>query len=210
MTTPETFMASTDDSPDDAGQRPGAVFTVSEAAEACQVDRRTVTRKLSLLEASGAWKDAAGQWRIPISALFAVGLRPGKPKGPDVSMPSRAENIDEDEPVGNALGLRTALEKAEIQLAERDRLLAERERTIGFLEMALRQLPAPAQAAETAQKLRDRIDFLTNQLSDAQLRAGLAQVNADEAAARSKVWAILAVVCVLAVVSIAVIAVLMR
>ena len=49
-------------------------FTITDAAAACSVSRKTITRKLSDLSDHGAAKDDDGVWRIPVEALLAVGL----------------------------------------------------------------------------------------------------------------------------------------
>ena len=53
-------------------------FTITDAAAACGVSRKTITRKLAELAAHGAAKDDDGIWRIPVEALLAVGLHPGR------------------------------------------------------------------------------------------------------------------------------------
>lgn len=59
------------------------MFTIREACDVCQVSRRTITRRLDELADHGATKDADGHWLIPVEALEAVGLRPGRPTGPE-------------------------------------------------------------------------------------------------------------------------------
>lgn len=65
------------------GTRP--TFTITEAATACAVSRKTITRKLAELAESGAAKDADGIWRIPVEALLSVGLHPGRSLTPGAS-----------------------------------------------------------------------------------------------------------------------------
>lgn len=57
-------------------------FSVSQAAEACGVSRKTITRRLPQLADHGATKTAQG-WAIPLDALLTVGLTPGKPAPAD-------------------------------------------------------------------------------------------------------------------------------
>lgn len=59
------------------------MLTVKAAVESCQVSEKTIRRHLPALAEHGAVRDDDGAWRIPVEALQAVGLRPGKPKGPD-------------------------------------------------------------------------------------------------------------------------------
>ena len=133
-------------------------FTITDAATACAVSRKTITRKLADLAEHGAAKDEDGIWRIPVEALLAVGLHPGRsvperrtdgaprpvgvqaapaPRvtgptgqtGPDMITVSRDRWDD----------LRIRLARAEAQAAERDLALAD-------ARLALRALtagPAP-------------------------------------------------------------------
>lgn len=67
--------------PSDTPHRP--VFTVRQATDVCQVSRRTIARHIDALAEHGAYKDENGAWQIPVEALEAVGLRPGRPAAPD-------------------------------------------------------------------------------------------------------------------------------
>lgn len=148
------------------GQSPEAVaapgrpvFTITEAATACAVSRKTITRKLADLAEHGAAKDADGVWRIPVEALLAVGLHPGRslperqvdapnpsrpadptavvaprpvqPTGPDMITVSRDRWDD----------LRIRLARAEAQAVERDLALAD-------ARLALRALTAGPTTAQ--------------------------------------------------------------
>ncbi len=64
-------------------------FTITDAAAACSVSRKTITRKLSDLSDHGAAKDDDGVWRIPVEALLAVGLHPGRSVPEVTSAPAR-------------------------------------------------------------------------------------------------------------------------
>jgi len=77
----ESTIDLTDPQPATTG-RP--TFTITDAATACAVSRKTITRKLADLAGHGAAKDDEGIWRIPVEALLAVGLHPGR------SLPSPA------------------------------------------------------------------------------------------------------------------------
>ena len=50
-----------------------SVYTASQAASVCGVSLRTIQRKMAQLETAGAWKDAAGQWHIPLAAMREAG-----------------------------------------------------------------------------------------------------------------------------------------
>ena len=60
-----------------------SVYTAAQAASVCGVSLRTIQRKMTQLETAGAWKDAAGQWHIPVAAMQEAGLTPGRPSAPD-------------------------------------------------------------------------------------------------------------------------------
>ncbi len=133
------------------GSRPA--LTITEAAEAAGVDRRTIRRRLDNGDLPHAWREdgGAGAWRIPVHDLLAAGLRlhaptpatppPGAPhdtaRGQVTPPPAPAPDPDE---------LAQWRERALVAEA----LAAERERTITGLELALRALgPGPPVANTT-------------------------------------------------------------
>ncbi len=87
---PDVIDVTTDRERDAAPDVAGALsstrptFTITDAATSCSVSRKTITRKLPELAGYGAAKDDDGVWRIPVEALLAVGLHPGR------SMPAGA------------------------------------------------------------------------------------------------------------------------
>lgn len=106
-------------------------FTVSQAADLCQVSRKSVTRRMSALQAHGAAKDSLGQWVIPVEALLAVGLRPGRPSGPTQGEPGPPPDVGHVshlvEPVTPTAVVAEMAEyrrRAEVAEAERDGLRA--------------------------------------------------------------------------------------
>jgi hypothetical protein len=141
------------------GTRP--MFTITEAATACAVSRKTITRKLTDLAEHGAAKDEDGVWRIPVEALLAVGLHPGRsvptPSRPAASRPATPSPTRPAAPVSSpATGspsrgqvspdvvtiprdrwddLRLRLARAEAEAAERGLALAD-------ARLALRALTA--------------------------------------------------------------------
>lgn len=137
----------------------GISFTVASAAAACLIDQKTIRRRLDQLEQHGAMKSDDGQWAIPLSALLAVGLRPGKPAGPDMSMDN--ENVSNGHVQGNVQAMSTPvqaeLEGLRHRLAvietERDGLrdlVAAERRNNEVLALALRALAAaPAHVVPT-------------------------------------------------------------
>ena len=70
---------STADEPGEGRARPS--FTITEAASACAVSRKTITRKLADLAEFGAAKDADGVWRIPVTARHHDRRHEGRVRG---------------------------------------------------------------------------------------------------------------------------------
>ena len=77
-TTSTTSLSPEENGAADAHSTARPTFTITDAAAACSVSRKTITRKLSDLSDHGAAKDDDGVWRIPVEALLAVGLHPGR------------------------------------------------------------------------------------------------------------------------------------
>lgn len=74
------------------------VYTAAQAANVCQVSLRTVQRRIPQLEAAGAWKDTEGKWRIPVEAMSAAGLCPGRPAAPEKSLRQSLRQHDSRNP----------------------------------------------------------------------------------------------------------------
>lgn len=123
----------------------GPTLGLAEAAKACGLSVSTLRRKRSELEANGAAQTAKG-WRIPVTALIALGLmdrttdahhesRHDSPMTP--TMTSHDEAL-----IAQLDALRTALADAERRAAVAEAVATERERTIQTQAMALRMLEA--------------------------------------------------------------------
>ena len=133
--------------------RPVQTFTVAQAAEVCQVSRKSITRRYDQLKEGGAYKDKAGQWAIPAVALLHAGLTPGRPAAPDTVPSTQASAPGQQD---TATGLRVVELEAQVteyrhraEVAEQ--LAAERSARVEDLRQALRMLEAgrPAVAVET-------------------------------------------------------------
>lgn len=120
---------------------------LAEAAKACGVSVSTVRRKRPELAAYGAAQTAKG-WRIPITALIAVGLmsrttdadsarRHDAPTTPVMTPPTNGAN---DVLTGEIDALRMKLAEAEQRAAVAEAVAAERERIIQAQAMSLRML----------------------------------------------------------------------
>ena len=99
------------------------MFTVKAAVESCQVSEKTIRRHLPALAEHGAVRDDDGAWRIPVEALEAVGLRPGKPKGPDRRDHDQDDHLVDDQVTSIRDQLKVQADQAELAtlMAERDR-----------------------------------------------------------------------------------------
>jgi hypothetical protein len=152
-----------------AGAVPGAAptrptFTITEAATACSVSRKTITRKLPEFAGHGAAKDDDGVWRIPVEALLAVGLHPGRSlpspttvgARPVAPPPAPTPPVAQDTvtiPRDRWDDVRLRLARAEAEAAERglalaDARLALRALTAGPLRAPDPQGPAPILAPD--------------------------------------------------------------
>lgn len=132
------------------------VYTAAQAATVCGVSVRTVQRKFRQLEAGGAWKDAAGQWHIPVEAMRSAGLSPGRPtlpdSGGDMSLRQRdnvADTVSQvsgpqvvEELRAEVAEWRRRAEVAEAQAAERERVIETQRMALKMLEATPAQPPA--------------------------------------------------------------------
>ena len=125
-------------------------LTVTEAAEAAGVHRRTIARRLEAGRLPNAYKDSAGEWRVPVADLEASGLRLYAPSGPDpepvTSLPDEAEALAE---------VKAELDEWRRRAEVAEALAAERERALERADLALRALTAgPPQPEHQADEPR--------------------------------------------------------
>lgn len=146
--------------PDEPPTSAGHIFTLAEAAAACQVAERTVRRRLPLLADHGATRNPDGSWSIPLGALLAVGFTPGRPTPPDEpdESPASAATAAALADRVAALEVQLVQARADVLVAEAHRQAAERvatlaERALLMLETAR---PAPADSVTAVTKPRSR------------------------------------------------------
>lgn len=162
---PDAPIESPDPGTPDSQSTARPTFTITDAAAACSVSRKTITRKLSDLADHGAAKDDDGVWRIPVEALLAVGLHPGRSVPEVTSAPSRpAQPIAPVRPVEQETvtiardrwdDLRIRLARAEAEANERAAALADARLALraltagpsGSVGSAPQATPAPASVA---------------------------------------------------------------
>jgi hypothetical protein len=127
-----------------ASARP--TFTITDAASSCSVSRKTITRKLPELAIHGAAKDDDGVWRIPVEALLAVGLHPGRSL--PVATPAAARTaapvpIPTRDPQQDTVTIpRDRWDDVRIRLARAEAEAAERALALADARLALRALTA--------------------------------------------------------------------
>lgn len=148
------------DAPAPASVSGRPTFTITDAAAACAVSRKTITRKLTDLADHGAAKDSDGVWRIPVEALLAVGLHPGRslsreaPAAPAAGATSQRMPSVAPDPVTDTVTIpRDRWDDLRIRLARAEAEAAERALALADARLALRALTAgptptaPSQAA---------------------------------------------------------------
>ncbi len=135
-------------------------FTITDAAVACAVSRKTITRKLPELAGHGAAKDEDGVWRIPVEALLAVGLRPGRSlpdatpatTRPVAARPTTARHQSGPPVSQDTITIaRDRWDDLRIRLARAEAEASERALALADARLALRALTAgPARSASTS------------------------------------------------------------
>ena len=137
------------------------MFTITDAATACSVSRKTITRKLPELAVHGAAKDDDGVWRIPVEALLAVGLHPGRSLSavapsaarPVAPVPTASRPADQD----TVTISRDRWDDVRIRLARAEAEASERGLALADARLALRALTAgPAAAPRASQPWTDQ------------------------------------------------------
>jgi hypothetical protein len=141
-----------------ASARP--TFTITDAASSCSVSRKTITRKLPELALHGAAKDDDGVWRIPVEALLAVGLHPGRSLPQVAPIAARtapaAPNPARDPQQDTVTIPRDRWDDVRIRLARAEAEAAERGLALADARLALRALTAGPTTAFRAPDLQSR------------------------------------------------------
>lgn len=127
------------------GTRP--IFTITDAASACSVSRKTITRKLPELASHGAAKDRDGVWRIPVEALLSVGLHPGRSRAEESAAshggPTQVSVPAPPPPEPGTITIpRDRWDDVRIRLARAEAEAAERALALADARLALRALTA--------------------------------------------------------------------
>ena len=151
---------------------PGQTFTVTTAADACRVSRKTITRRLPQLQAGGAFKDDTGAWVLPLNALLHAGFAPGRPASPDTGTSPQEDTqgqgdrwytpeevADLRKRADEAEGLRRRAEVAEALAAERERVIEVQANALRMLTAGAGQsdtVPAPVPASTVPQNVPRR------------------------------------------------------
>lgn len=132
-------------------------LTITEAAAACQVDRRTIRRRLDANDLPHAWREQTpqgpGPWRIPVEDLIAAGYKlhaPTPPETPETpqgrhtvtSTPTPTSTAEVEQLRAEVADLRRRAEVAEAIATERAAALED-------ARLALRALTAGTPAPPT-------------------------------------------------------------
>ncbi len=132
--------------PDQGQQVTRPTFTITDAATTCSVSRKTITRKLPELAGHGAAKDDDGVWRIPVEALLAVGLHPGRSRAespPHQGQPGPGTTRAVQPPEAGMITIsRDRWDDVRIRLARAEAEASERALALADARLALRALTA--------------------------------------------------------------------
>lgn len=95
----------------------GHVFTIADAAKACNVSKKTLNRKIKAGELANAFKDSKGRWKIPLEDLVQAGYKVNEYKN---ETPQEALEPVNTEPLDKVKELEDRLREAErrYQVAE--------------------------------------------------------------------------------------------
>jgi hypothetical protein len=129
-----------------AKQSPAVTLTISEAARACDVNRRTIRHHRQAGDFPGAFIDQDGMWRIPVEDLEWVGLHPDLGR------------VSEEPLAGGKVDLlRTEVAVLRERLRAAELIAMEREKRIDDLRLILRMLPSPSLSASSATRSAGRL-----------------------------------------------------
>lgn len=129
-------------------------WSLSEAAQQCQVSRSTIRRYREQGKFPNAVKEA-NTWMVPVTDLIAADLNPGQPMPPD-EQPTEQAQGSSDEQIRHAqevaeLRAQLTVEQAHRQAAEQ--VAAERERALDDMRRAMRMIErAPDSATPPPQE----------------------------------------------------------
>lgn len=118
-------------------------LTLTAAAEACGVSRRTIRRRLDAGHFPNAWQESGGVRRVPVVDLIAAGLHPNASRPVTEPSTEPTSSTPPSEP-SELSRLRSELEdwKRRAEIAEA--VAAERADALADARLALRALTAPA------------------------------------------------------------------
>jgi hypothetical protein len=142
----ESVAQPTDTAPVSEPPKLGKVFSLTEAAEAARVSRTTIRRYLDRDRFPNAYRNAEGQWRVPVADLEAAGLRLHRPAPP--------EGAPEPEVGDRAVELEREVAVLRERVAAAEAIAEERQRALEDLRVALRVLERgkPSEPAHSPQE----------------------------------------------------------
>lgn len=146
--------------PSEQSDQKRPVWTLSEAAERCQVSRSTVRRYREQGRFPNAVKDSKKGWMVPLTDLLGAGLDPATPPAQEEPTPLLSEQAQsESEHALELAQLRAALDVERAQRQAAEQIAAERQDHIDDLRASLRMIEAakpavPEQIQVAAQRPR--------------------------------------------------------
>ena len=145
--TPPPPVPSPAEAPAEPTPKPAAVtLSISEAARACGVNRRTIRHHRQAGDFPGAFKDQDGMWRIPVEDVEWVGLHADLGRASED--PIAAGKVDL---------LRTEVAVLRERLRAAELIALEREKRIDDLRLILRMLPSPSLGASSLDRAAGRL-----------------------------------------------------
>ena len=157
-----------------ADDQPMTTYNAAQAAKLCAVSTRTIYRRAAELESHGAWRDASGEWNIPVEALIGVGLRPGRPARPDTAAPVTTGQTTAVAPVTTE---QTAVQpRGDISVRQRDRgATVTGDTGDSELEQLRSQVTELRRRAEVAELARIELQTQADRVPDLVRRAEVAE-----------------------------------
>lgn len=103
----------------------GHIFTIADAAKACNVSKKTLNRKIKTGDLANAFKDSKGRWKIPIEDLIQVGYKVNEYKNESkgtteqVKTEPKADKIKELEDRLQVAETRAKIAEAKLEYADK-------------------------------------------------------------------------------------------
>lgn len=125
------------------GNQRRPIWTLTEAAERCQVSRSTIRRYREQARFPNAFKDPRSGWMVPLTDLLAAGLNPAAPPAHDEPNAPLTEHAHASiEHAQEVAQLRATLEIERAHRQAVEQIASERLTALDDLRTALRMIEA--------------------------------------------------------------------